>query len=88
MDVVSIDQNKDEHQLDGEIVPLIGTDREMEMTIPLYAEQVIISKRKVKVADLRIHKMKVIETKKLDIDLFTEKLTIRNPTGGASHENE
>ncbi len=88
LDTVSLEQDKEEKQLDGEIVPLLGNDTEMERTIPLYAEQVILSKRMVKVADLRISKRKVMETKKVDIDLFSEELTIQNPTGGASHKNE
>lgn len=53
----------------------------MSKVIPLYAEQIIVSKRRVKVADLTIRKRKVKETKKVDIDDVTEELTIQNPTG-------
>ncbi len=46
-----------------------------------YAEQIVISKRMVKVAD---RKRKVTQISKVDIDLITEQLTIRNPAGGTS----
>jgi stress response protein YsnF len=62
----------------------LGNDTEMERVIPLYAEEVVISKRMVKVADLTIRKRKVSERRKVDIDLITEQVTIQNPTGGSS----
>ncbi len=67
-----------------EMIPLIENSTETEKIIPLYAEQVVISKRTVKVADLIIRKRKVTERRKVGIDLITEQLTVRNPTGGAS----
>ena len=53
----------------------------MEKIISLYAEQIVVSKRTVKVADLVIRKRKVTDTRKVGIDLITEQLTVRNPTG-------
>ncbi len=50
----------------------------------LYAEQVVISKRRVKAADLIIRKRKVTEKSKAALDLITEQLTIENPTAGMS----
>ena len=53
----------------------------MEAVIPLYAEEVVISKRVVKVAELVIRKRKVTQTRKIDIGRVVEELTIQNPTG-------
>jgi stress response protein YsnF len=66
------------------MIPLLENSSETEKVISLYAEQIVVSKRTVKVADLIIRKRKVIETGKVGIDLITEQLTVRNPTGGAS----
>jgi stress response protein YsnF len=87
LEIVSFDQDRDEKELakvKGQMIPLLGNDTEMEKVIPLYAEEVVISKRMVKVADLRILKRKVSETKKVDVDLITEQITIQNPAGGSS----
>jgi stress response protein YsnF len=64
------------------MIPLLENNHETEKTIPLYAEELIISKRMVKVIDVIIRKRNVTETSKVDIDLITEELTVKNPTGG------
>jgi hypothetical protein len=87
LEIISFDQDRDEKELEkvkGQMIPLLGNDTEMERVIPLYAEEVVISKRMVKVADLTIRKRKVSERRKVDIDLITEQVTIQNPTGGSS----
>ena len=66
------------------MIPLLENNSETEKVIPLYAEQVVVSKRTVKVAELIIRKRKVTETRKVGVDLITEKLTVRNPTAVAS----
>lgn len=84
LDIVTFEPDRHEKELEkigGEKVLLLGDNTEMSKVIPLYAEQIIVSKRRVKVADLTIHKRKVTETKKVDIDDVTEELTIQNPTG-------
>lgn len=86
LDVISFDQNKEERdkgeeQIPGEKVPLFGNDTEMEKVVPIYAEELIVSKRFVKVADITIRKRKVTEVSKVDVGTATEELTIRNPTG-------
>jgi stress response protein YsnF len=84
LDIVTFEPDRHEKELEkigGEKVPLLGDNTEMSMVLPLYAEQIIISKRLVKIADLTIHKRKVTETRKVDIDDVTEELTIQNPTG-------
>ena len=87
LEIVSFDHDRDEKQLEKikrDMIPLLENNSEIEKVIPLYAEQIVVSKRTVKVADLIIRKRKVIETGKVGIDLITEQLTVRNPTGGAS----
>ncbi|HVD07670.1 MAG TPA: hypothetical protein VNB67_04425, partial [Nitrososphaeraceae archaeon] len=87
LDIVTFDHDRDEKQLEKikrDMIPLLENSSETEKVVSLYAEQIIVSKRTVKVADLIIRKRKVIETGKVGIDLITEQLTVRNPTGGAS----
>jgi stress response protein YsnF len=67
-----------------DMIPLLENNSEQEKVIPLYAEQIEVSKRTVKVAELIIRKRKVTDTRKVGVDLITEQLTVRNPTGGAS----
>jgi stress response protein YsnF len=87
LEIVSFDHDRDEKQLEKikrDMIPLLENSSETEKVIPLYAEQVVVSKRTVKVADLVIRKRKVTDKRKVGIDLITEQLTVRNPTGGAS----
>ena len=84
LDIVSFDKNKEDKEISdavGEKIPLLGDGTEMEAVIPLYAEEVVISKRVVKVAELVIRKRKVTQTRKIDIGRVVEELTIQNPTG-------
>jgi stress response protein YsnF len=48
---------------------------------PILGEQVVVSKRIVKVGELVITKNKVIENKKIAIDTRREEVTIRHPDG-------
>jgi stress response protein YsnF len=85
LEIVSFEKDREEKELEKmkeHMIPLIENSRETEKTIPLYAEELIISKRMVKVADLIIRKRNVTETSKVDMDLMTEELTVKNPTGG------
>ena len=87
LDIVTFDHDRDEKELEKikrDMIPLLENSSEKEKVIPLYAEQIVISKRTVKVADLIIRKRNVTETRKVGIDLITEQLTVRNPSGGAS----
>jgi stress response protein YsnF len=85
LEIVSFEKDRDEKELEkmkGDMIPLLENSRETEKMIPLYTEEVIISKRMVKVADLIIRKRNVTETSNVDVDFITEELTIKNPTGG------
>ena len=84
LDIVSFDKNKEDKEIGDagdEKIPLLGDGTEMEAIIPLYAEELVISKRMVKVAELVIRKRKVTQTSKIDTGRIVEELTIQNPTG-------
>ena len=87
LDIVTFDHDRDEKQLEEikhDMIPLLENSSEQEKVIPLYAEQIVVSKRTVKIADLIIRKRKVTEIRKVGNDLIIEQLTVRNPTGGTS----
>lgn len=52
-----------------------------QKVIPLYAEQLIITKKKVKIGEILITKKNVIEEKKVNIDIVKERVTIEYPNG-------
>jgi stress response protein YsnF len=52
-----------------------------QKVIPLYAEKIIISKRKVKVGEIIINKKKVTEDKKINFDIMREKITANYADG-------
>ena len=87
VDIVSFDQDKEDNEkenVSGEKIPLFGNDSEMEKVIPIYAEEVVVSKRLVEVAELRIRKRKVTQVKKVDVGVLTEQITLQNPMGSNS----
>ncbi len=52
-----------------------------QKVIPLYAEQLIITKKKIKIGEILIRKNKVIEDKKVNVDIVKERVTIEYPNG-------
>jgi stress response protein YsnF len=52
-----------------------------QKVIPLYAEQLVITKKKVKIGEIVIKKNKVIEDKKIHVDIAKERVTIEYPNG-------
>ncbi len=52
-----------------------------QKVIPLYAEQLIITKKKIKIGEIIITKKKIIEEKKVNIDIVKERVTIEYPSG-------
>ena len=56
----------------------------MEKVIPIYAEEVVVSKRLIEVAEVRIRKRKVTQVKKVDVGNLTEELTVQNSDGNKS----
>ena len=54
---------------------------ESQIITSLYAEKIIISKRKVQVGEIIINKKKVTQDKKINFDLMREKITVNYANG-------
>jgi stress response protein YsnF len=73
----------DDYNREGELVPLIeGQEKnETEKRVPIWGEEIIVSKRKIKLGEIIIHKRRIIENKKIDVDIKKEKVTVEYPNG-------
>jgi stress response protein YsnF len=67
----------------GEAIPLIeGQEKsETEKIVPIWGEEIIVRKRKVKLGEIVIRKRRIIETKKIDIGIKKEKVSVEYPDG-------
>ncbi len=87
---------KEIHKVNGEKVSLFDNEKanftndknnntiqndNTQKVIPLYAEEIIITKRKVKVGEIIITKRKITEVKKIDLDIVKEKVTVDYANG-------
>jgi stress response protein YsnF len=74
---------KSEVEDNAELVPIFidSNSSETEKVIPLWSEELDVSKKMVKVADIVIKKRKVIEKKSINIDIKKEEVTINYPDG-------
>ena len=52
-----------------------------QKVIPLYAEQLIITKKRIKIGEIIVRKNKIIEDKKVHVDIAKERVTIEYPNG-------
>jgi stress response protein YsnF len=79
--------NQKQHNLDfstkGETVSLIdGQEKsETEKIVPIWGEEIVVRKRKVKLGEIVIRKRRVIASKKIDIDIKKEKVSVEHPDG-------
>lgn len=84
------------HQEIGERVPLFDDEKgnlinekdnntveadNTQKVIPLYAEEIIVTKRKVKVGEIIVTKRKVTEVKKIELDIVKEKVMVDYANG-------
>ena len=84
------------HQVMGERVPLFDDEKgnlinekdnntveadNTQKVIPLYAEEIIVTKRKVKVGEIIVTKRKVTEVKKIELDIVKEKVMVDYANG-------
>ena len=71
------------YDTEGELVPLIeGQEKnETEKIVPIWGEEIIVSKRKVKLGEIIIRKRRIIENKKIDVDIRKEKIIVEYPNG-------
>jgi Domain of unknown function (DUF2382) len=89
--IVPVDLNKKEEaepDSNSNWVPLLGPDTNPERTFPLYAEQLVISKKVVKVGDVVIRKRQVTKQEMLDVELVHEEVTIENPPVNDTSDTE
>jgi len=79
LNIVPIDYSKKDKENNSTWIPLVGSDDEAEKTIPLYAEQLTISKKIVKVGDIIIRKREVTTQEKVDVHIIKENIFVENP---------
>jgi stress response protein YsnF len=74
---------KSEVEDNAELIPLSidSNSSATEKVIPLWAEELEVNKKMVKVAEIVIKKRKVTEKKSIDIDIKNEEVTIKYPDG-------
>lgn len=63
----------------GEFVPVSATD--LEKVIPVYGEQIVITKKIAKLNDLVIRKRRIVENKKIKVNVTKESVKIKHPNG-------
>jgi len=90
-DSIQKDSNKKNYSIleqsksKSELIPLFdyesGNSDDLEKVIPIYAEEIVISKKLVKLGDVTIKKNRVTVNNKIDINLKKEKVTVRHPDG-------
>jgi stress response protein YsnF len=66
-------------ELKGEFVPVSATD--LEKVIPVYGEQIVITKKMAKLNDLVIRKRRIVENKKIKVNITKESVKIKHPNG-------
>ncbi|MDQ6866829.1 MAG: DUF2382 domain-containing protein [Thermoproteota archaeon] len=68
-----------------ELIPLFdyesSNNEEIEKVIPIYAEEIVISKKIVKLGEVIIKKNRVTVNNKIDVDIKKEKVTVQYPDG-------
>lgn len=67
----------------GEAVALIeGQENgETEKIVPIWGEAIVVNKKKVKLGEIVIRKRRIIETKKIDVGIKKEKVSVEYPDG-------
>ena len=56
--------------------------------IPLYAEEITISKKIVKVGEIVISKRKVVEMENVDVDTIRERINVEDADGKKKKRND
>jgi stress response protein YsnF len=81
LDVVSLDKEDEEEyeRITGEKIPLYGEGTEAYKMIPIYAEEAVLTKKLVKVAEVVIRKRQVKQVKKVDVGTTTGQVTVVSP---------
>jgi len=72
-------------KIEGEIIPLLDVDedggeaKETKKVIPIYAEQILVSKKLVQIGEVVLSKRSVTENRDIRIDTLKEEVTIEEP---------
>ena len=91
------DKNKQQHTISqqenqprGELIPLFddkdenndnNNNQETEKVIPILGEEIVVSRRTVKIGEIVIKKRRVTDNKKIKIDIKKEKVMLNYPDG-------
>ena len=91
------DKNKQQHTISqqenqprGELIPLFddkdennnnNNNQESEKVIPILGEEIVVSRRTVKIGEIVIKKRRVTDNKKIKIDIKKEKVILKYPDG-------
>jgi stress response protein YsnF len=94
LDSIDRDKNKQQHPLAqqenqprGELISLFddkdqnNNKQETEKVIPIMGEEIVVSRRTVKIGEIVIKKRRVIDNKKIKIDIKKEKVILEYPDG-------
>jgi stress response protein YsnF len=94
LDSIDRDKNKQQHSLAqqenqprGELISLFdekdqnNNNQETEKVIPIMGEEIVVSRRTVKIGEIVIKKRRVIDNKKIKIDIKKEKVILEYPDG-------
>jgi stress response protein YsnF len=63
----------------GQFVPISGA--EVEKIIPVFGQKIIITKKMTKLNDLAIRKRRIVENKKIKVNVTKESVKIKHPSG-------
>ena len=82
--------SQQENQPRGELIPLFddkdennnnNNNQETEKVIPILGEEIVVSRRTVKIGEIVIKKRRVTDNKKIKIDIKKEKVMLKYPDG-------
>ena len=83
--------SQQENQPRGELIPLFddkdenndnnNNNQETEKVIPILGEEIVVSRRTVKIGEIVIKKRRVTDNKKIKIDIKKEKVILKYPDG-------
>jgi stress response protein YsnF len=91
LDSIHKDHNKkgysvsEQNESKRELIPLFdyesSKNQEIEKVIPIYAEEIVVSKQIVKLGEVIIKKNRVTINNKIDVDIQKEKVRVQYPDG-------
>jgi len=91
LDSIHKDHNKKDYSVSEqneskrELIPLFdyesSKNQEIEKVIPIYAEEIVVTKQIVKLGEVIIKKNRVTINNKIDVDIQKEKATVQYPDG-------